>query len=35
VDATLATVGEVARAEEVKPPAVIVIGDVVTVNPRP
>ncbi|MFI6052488.1 uroporphyrinogen-III C-methyltransferase [Streptomyces violascens] len=34
VDATLGSVGEVARAEEVKPPAVIVIGDVVTVNSR-
>lgn len=35
VDATLGTVGEVVRTEAVKPPAVIVIGDVVTVNPRP
>ncbi|MFE9537083.1 uroporphyrinogen-III C-methyltransferase [Streptomyces sp. NPDC006691] len=35
VDATLGSVGEVVRAEEVKPPAVIVIGDVVTVNARP
>lgn len=34
VDATLGSVAEVARAEEVKPPAVIVIGDVVTVNSR-
>ncbi|MER5931387.1 uroporphyrinogen-III C-methyltransferase [Streptomyces sp. NPDC002054] len=32
VDATLATVGERVRAEEVRPPAVIVIGDVVTVH---
>ncbi|MFF0743696.1 uroporphyrinogen-III C-methyltransferase [Streptomyces sp. NPDC004111] len=32
VDATLATVGERARAENVRPPAVIVIGDVVSVN---
>ncbi|GAA4087025.1 uroporphyrinogen-III C-methyltransferase [Streptomyces sp. NPDC048491] len=35
VDATLGSVGEVARAEEVKPPAVIVVGDVVTVNTHP
>ncbi|MEU9102705.1 uroporphyrinogen-III C-methyltransferase [Streptomyces sp. NPDC048361] len=35
VDATLGSVGEVAKAEDVRPPAVIVIGDVVTVNPRP
>ncbi|MFD9636619.1 uroporphyrinogen-III C-methyltransferase [Streptomyces violascens] len=34
VDATLGSVGEVVRAEEVKPPAVIVIGDVVKVNSR-
>ncbi|WP_431781433.1 uroporphyrinogen-III C-methyltransferase [Streptomyces chumphonensis] len=33
VDATLATVGERVRAEEVRPPAVIVIGDVVAVRP--
>jgi uroporphyrin-III C-methyltransferase / precorrin-2 dehydrogenase / sirohydrochlorin ferrochelatase len=33
VDATLATVAEVVRAEDVKPPAVIVIGEVVTVGP--
>ncbi|MFF5446734.1 uroporphyrinogen-III C-methyltransferase [Streptomyces sp. NPDC012888] len=33
VDATLATVGEVVLAEEVRPPAVIVIGDVVAVHP--
>lgn len=32
VDATLATVGETVRAREVRPPAVIVIGPVVTVN---
>jgi uroporphyrin-III C-methyltransferase/precorrin-2 dehydrogenase/sirohydrochlorin ferrochelatase len=32
VDATLATVGEVARAEDVRPPAVIVIGPVVSVG---
>ncbi|MGW1519146.1 uroporphyrinogen-III C-methyltransferase [Streptomyces sp. NPDC002287] len=32
VDATLATVGERVRAEEVRPPAVIVIGEVVDVN---
>ncbi len=34
VDATLATVGERARAEGVRPPAVIVVGDVVTVGPK-
>ncbi|MGW0612442.1 uroporphyrinogen-III C-methyltransferase [Streptomyces sp. NPDC002788] len=33
VDATLATVGEVVRTENVKPPAVIVIGEVVKVGP--
>ncbi|MCN9240829.1 uroporphyrinogen-III C-methyltransferase [Streptomyces sp. RY43-2] len=33
VDATLATVEETVRAEGVKPPAVIVIGEVVTVGP--
>ncbi|MEU2560619.1 uroporphyrinogen-III C-methyltransferase [Streptomyces longispororuber] len=33
VDATLATVAEAVRAHEVKPPAVIVIGEVVTVGP--
>ncbi|MER7407039.1 uroporphyrinogen-III C-methyltransferase [Streptomyces sp. NPDC000070] len=33
VDATLATVGETVRAEDVKPPAVIVIGEVVKVGP--
>ncbi|MER5476362.1 uroporphyrinogen-III C-methyltransferase [Streptomyces sp. NPDC002734] len=32
VDATLATVGEVVRAEDVRPPAVIVIGPVVSVG---
>lgn len=32
VDATLATVAERAVAEDVRPPAVIVIGDVVTVG---
>ncbi|WP_371615024.1 uroporphyrinogen-III C-methyltransferase [Streptomyces sp. NBC_00454] len=32
VDATLATVGETVRAQEVRPPAVIVIGDVVKVH---
>ncbi|MFG2673697.1 uroporphyrinogen-III C-methyltransferase [Streptomyces sp. DT20] len=32
VDATLATVGERAEAEDVRPPAVIVIGDVVAVG---
>ncbi|WEV24483.1 uroporphyrinogen-III C-methyltransferase [Streptomyces sp. 71268] len=34
VDATLATVGERAKAEGVRPPAVIVVGDVVTVGPK-
>ncbi|MEU3922600.1 uroporphyrinogen-III C-methyltransferase [Streptomyces sp. NPDC002659] len=34
VDATLATVAERVRAEDVRPPAVIVIGEVVTVGPR-
>ncbi|MEW2811333.1 uroporphyrinogen-III C-methyltransferase [Streptomyces massasporeus] len=33
VDATLATVAETVRTEDVKPPAVIVIGDVVKVGP--
>lgn len=33
VDATLADVGERAAAEDVRPPAVIVIGDVVAVGP--
>ncbi|MDI3407157.1 uroporphyrinogen-III C-methyltransferase [Streptomyces cavernicola] len=32
VDATLATVGETAKAEDVRPPAVIVIGEVVGVG---
>ncbi|MFI6001119.1 uroporphyrinogen-III C-methyltransferase [Streptomyces sp. NPDC051366] len=32
VDATLATVGETVRAEEIRPPAVIVIGEVVNVG---
>lgn len=35
VDATLATAGEAVLAHEVKPPAVIVIGEVVTVGPNP
>ncbi|MFI0774264.1 uroporphyrinogen-III C-methyltransferase [Streptomyces sp. NPDC021212] len=35
VDATLATVGDVVAAEGVRPPAVIVIGDVVSVGSRP
>ncbi|MEU6773878.1 uroporphyrinogen-III C-methyltransferase [Streptomyces sp. NPDC046759] len=35
VDATLATVGETVRTQEVKAPSVIVIGEVVTVGPRP
>ncbi|MFD7812508.1 uroporphyrinogen-III C-methyltransferase [Streptomyces sp. NPDC059785] len=34
VDATLATVADTVRAEDVRPPAVIVIGDVVEVGPR-
>ncbi|MGW6138520.1 uroporphyrinogen-III C-methyltransferase [Streptomyces sp. NPDC055140] len=34
VDATLETVEEAVRAHEVRPPAVIVIGDVVAVGPR-
>ncbi|MER5221442.1 uroporphyrinogen-III C-methyltransferase [Streptomyces flaveus] len=33
VDATLETVAETVRAQDVKPPAVIVIGDVVNVGP--
>ncbi|WP_328556592.1 MULTISPECIES: uroporphyrinogen-III C-methyltransferase [unclassified Streptomyces] len=33
VDATLATVAEAVRAEDVRPPAVIVIGEVVNVGP--
>lgn len=35
VDATLATAGERVLAHEVKPPAVIVIGEVVNVGPTP
>jgi uroporphyrin-III C-methyltransferase/precorrin-2 dehydrogenase/sirohydrochlorin ferrochelatase len=35
VDATLATVGARVRAEEVRPPAVIVIGEVVRVGSAP
>ena len=35
VDATLATLGETVRAEGVRPPAVIVIGDVVAVATAP
>ncbi|MFP3990128.1 uroporphyrinogen-III C-methyltransferase [Streptomyces sp. E11-3] len=35
VDATLATVAQTVTAEEVRPPAVIVIGEVVTVGTRP
>jgi uroporphyrin-III C-methyltransferase/precorrin-2 dehydrogenase/sirohydrochlorin ferrochelatase len=35
VDATLETVGATAKAENVRPPAVIVIGDVVAVNAAP
>ncbi|MCX5167901.1 uroporphyrinogen-III C-methyltransferase [Streptomyces antibioticus] len=35
VDATLATVGERIRAEDVRPPAVIIVGPVVGVGPRP
>ncbi|MCX5266689.1 uroporphyrinogen-III C-methyltransferase [Streptomyces sp. NBC_00199] len=34
VDATLATVAETVRVQEVKPPAVVVIGPVVGVGPR-
>ncbi|WP_326584061.1 uroporphyrinogen-III C-methyltransferase [Streptomyces sp. NBC_00481] len=34
VDATLATVAETVRTQEVKPPAVIVIGEVVNVGPE-
>ncbi|MEU9671066.1 uroporphyrinogen-III C-methyltransferase [Streptomyces bobili] len=34
VDATLETVAETVRTQEVRPPAVIVIGEVVTVGPR-
>jgi uroporphyrin-III C-methyltransferase/precorrin-2 dehydrogenase/sirohydrochlorin ferrochelatase len=32
VDATLATVGETVKAQDVRPPAVIVVGDVVGVG---
>ncbi|MFG3090592.1 uroporphyrinogen-III C-methyltransferase [Streptomyces antibioticus] len=35
VDATLATVGERVRSEDVRPPAVIIVGPVVGVGPRP
>ncbi|GAA0381956.1 uroporphyrinogen-III C-methyltransferase [Streptomyces blastmyceticus] len=35
IDATLATAGERVKAEGIRPPAVIVIGDVVTVGPEP
>ncbi|WP_181798596.1 uroporphyrinogen-III C-methyltransferase, partial [Streptomyces sp. WELS2] len=35
VDATLATVAEAVRSQEVKPPAVIVVGEVVRVGPEP
>ncbi|SDO68246.1 uroporphyrin-III C-methyltransferase / precorrin-2 dehydrogenase / sirohydrochlorin ferrochelatase [Streptomyces sp. cf386] len=35
VDATLATAGDTVLAHEVKPPAVIVIGEVVNVGPTP
>ncbi|MGW0736511.1 uroporphyrinogen-III C-methyltransferase [Streptomyces sp. NPDC002851] len=35
VDATLATVAETVTAQDVRPPAVIVIGEVVTVGPAP
>ncbi|MYR59663.1 uroporphyrinogen-III C-methyltransferase, partial [Streptomyces sp. SID625] len=35
VDATLATVVETVRAQDVRPPAVIVVGPVVTVGPAP
>ncbi|MFI1800695.1 uroporphyrinogen-III C-methyltransferase [Streptomyces sp. NPDC020379] len=35
VDATLATAGERIAAEGIRPPAVIVVGDVVTVGPEP
>ncbi|GAA3072123.1 hypothetical protein GCM10020000_66040 [Streptomyces olivoverticillatus] len=33
VDATLATAGERVKAEGIRPPTVIVIGEVVTVGP--
>ncbi|MFE0728894.1 uroporphyrinogen-III C-methyltransferase [Streptomyces antibioticus] len=35
VDATLATVGERVRSEDVRPPAVIIVGPVVGVGPHP
>ncbi|MFF4751387.1 uroporphyrinogen-III C-methyltransferase [Streptomyces sp. NPDC002514] len=35
VDATLATVAETVRTQDVRPPAVVVIGEVVAVGPRP
>ncbi|GAB2913721.1 MULTISPECIES: uroporphyrinogen-III C-methyltransferase [Streptomyces] len=35
VDATLATVAETVVSAEIKPPAVIVVGEVVTVGPHP
>ncbi|MEU3276935.1 uroporphyrinogen-III C-methyltransferase [Streptomyces antibioticus] len=35
VDATLATVGDRVRSEDVRPPAVIIVGPVVGVGPRP
>ncbi|MFJ6726856.1 uroporphyrinogen-III C-methyltransferase [Streptomyces sp. NPDC091281] len=35
VDATLATVAETVRAEDVRPPAVIIVGEVVAVGSRP
>ncbi|MGW1077882.1 uroporphyrinogen-III C-methyltransferase [Streptomyces sp. NPDC002537] len=35
VDATLATAGERVRTEGIRPPAVIVVGEVVTVGPDP
>ncbi|MEU8586187.1 uroporphyrinogen-III C-methyltransferase [Streptomyces sp. NPDC048664] len=35
VDATLATVADVVRDQEVRPPAVIVVGDVVRTGPHP
>ncbi|MFF0594701.1 uroporphyrinogen-III C-methyltransferase [Streptomyces antibioticus] len=35
VDATLATVGERVRTEDVRPPAVIIVGPVVDVGPHP
>ncbi|MYW49289.1 uroporphyrinogen-III C-methyltransferase, partial [Streptomyces sp. SID161] len=35
VDATLATVAETVRTEDVRPPAVIIVGEVVRVGPEP